>query len=75
MSAQIPCLDLKRQHASIKKEVFEVFEKVYDQTAFSGGSFAEDFEKQFASYCNSPFVIAVNNGTSALHLALIAAGI
>lgn len=75
MPDQIPCLDLKRQHASIKNEVFEAFEKVYDQTAFSGGGFAEDFEKQFSEYCNIPFAIALNNGTSALHLALIAAGI
>ncbi len=48
---------------------------MYDQTAFSGGSFVENFEKQFSVYCDAPFAIALNNGTSALHLALIAAGI
>ena len=62
---KIPCLDLQKQHQQIKQEVFEAFEKVYDQTAFSGGSFAETFEKNFAAFCNVPHTVAVNNGTSA----------
>lgn len=72
---KIPCLDLQKQHQQIKQEVFEAFEKVYDQTAFSGGSFAETFEKNFAAFCNVPHAVAVNNGTSALHLAMLALGI
>ncbi|MFZ9847525.1 MAG: DegT/DnrJ/EryC1/StrS family aminotransferase, partial [Flavobacteriales bacterium] len=71
----IPCLDLKGQQAQVKKEVFELFEKVYDNTAFSGGSFVESFENDFAKYCETDFSIAVNNGTSALHLAMLALGI
>lgn len=69
---KILCLDLKGQHRQIKKEVFEVFEKVYDDTAFSGGPFVEEFEKNFAAFCNTKFAIGVDNGTSALHLALLA---
>lgn len=72
---KIPCLDLKKQHQQIKKEIFEIFEKVYDQTAFSGGTFAEDFENSYASYCKTQYAVSVNNGTSALHLALLALGI
>jgi len=75
MENKIPCLDLKGQHQQIKKEIFEVFEKVYDQTAFSGGPFAEEFEKQFASFCSTPYAVAVNNGTTAIHLAMLALGI
>jgi dTDP-4-amino-4,6-dideoxygalactose transaminase len=71
----IPCLDLKGQQKQIKKEVFELFEKVYDNTAFSGGSFVEFFENDFASYCQTSHAIALNNGTSALHLAMLALGI
>jgi dTDP-4-amino-4,6-dideoxygalactose transaminase len=71
----IPCLDLKRQHQSIKKEIFEAFEKVYENTAFSGGPFVEEFEKAFATYCNTKYAIGVNNGTTALHLAMLALGI
>ncbi|MES2681008.1 MAG: DegT/DnrJ/EryC1/StrS family aminotransferase [Bacteroidota bacterium] len=75
MSKKIPCLDLKGQHQQIKKEVFELFEKVYENTAFSGGPFVEEFEKAFSSYTGAKYTIGVNNGTSALHLAMIALGI
>ena len=75
MSPKINCLDLKGQHQQIKKEVFEVFEKVYENTAFSGGSFVESFEKDFARFCDTQYAIGVNNGTSALHLAMLALGI
>src|SRR3954462_1235952 len=72
---KIPCLDLKGQHQQIKKEVFELFEKVYENTAFSGGPFVEEFEKAFSVYTGTKYSIGVNNGTSALHLAMIALGI
>ncbi len=72
---KIPCLDLKGQHQQIKSEVFELFEKVYESTAFSGGPFVEQFEKEFSKYVGSPYAVGVNNGTTALHLAMIALGI
>lgn len=73
--SQIHCLDLKRQHQSIKAEIFEAFEKVYENTAFSGGPFVEKFEKEFATFCDTKYAIGVNNGTTALHLAMMALGI
>lgn len=75
MDKKIPCLDLKGQHQQIKKEIFEAFEKVYEKTAFSGGPFVEEFEKSFASFCNTSYALGVSNGTTALHLAMIALGI
>jgi dTDP-4-amino-4,6-dideoxygalactose transaminase len=72
---KIPCLDLKGQHQQIKAEVFEMFEKVYENTAFSGGPFVEGFEKQYAIFCDTKFAVGVNNGTTALHLAMLALGI
>jgi dTDP-4-amino-4,6-dideoxygalactose transaminase len=72
---KITCLDLKGQHQQIKEEVFEAFEKVYDNTAFSGGPFVEEFEINFASFCQTRYAVGVNNGTSALHLAMLALGI
>ena len=47
---KIPCLDLKGQQQQVKKEVFELFEKVYEQTAFSGGPFVAEFEKDFEKW-------------------------
>jgi dTDP-4-amino-4,6-dideoxygalactose transaminase len=75
MEKRIPCLDLKEQHQKIKKEIFEAFDKVYDQTAFSGGSFVEEFEQDFAKFCKTKFAVGVNNGTTAIHLAMIALGV
>ncbi|WP_089321190.1 DegT/DnrJ/EryC1/StrS family aminotransferase [Pontibacter ummariensis] len=72
---RIPCLDLKGQHQQIKREVFEAFEKVYENTAFSGGPFVEEFEQGFAAFCGTKYAVGVNNGTSALHLAMLALGI
>ncbi len=73
--AKIPCLDLRRQHAELKRELFAAFERVYDQTAFSGGPFVEEFERAFAEYVEAPHAVGVANGTVALHLAMLALGI
>jgi dTDP-4-amino-4,6-dideoxygalactose transaminase len=75
MDKKIPCLDLRGQHQQIKKEIFEAFEKVYEQTAFSGGPFVEEFEKDFAAFCETKYAVGVNNGTTALQLAMLALGI
>lgn len=74
-SEKINCLDLKGQHQHIKKEIFEAFEKVYEITAFSGGPFVEEFEKSFAEYTRCKYTVGVNNGTSAIQLALLTLGI
>ena len=75
MNHKIPCLDLSRQHRSIKKEIFDAFEQVYEQTAFSGGPFVEAFERSFAEFCGTAHAAGCNNGTTALHLAMMALGI
>lgn len=75
MQKKIPCLDLKGQHAIIKEEVFSAFERVYEQTAFSGGPFVAEFEAAFAQYIGSNYSAGVANGTIALHLAMLVLGI
>ncbi|MCS6796127.1 MAG: aminotransferase class I/II-fold pyridoxal phosphate-dependent enzyme, partial [Raineya sp.] len=72
---KIPFLDLKRQYQTIKAEILARFEQVCEDTAFSGGKYVEEFEKQFANYCQTQYALGVNNGTSALHLAMLALGI
>jgi dTDP-4-amino-4,6-dideoxygalactose transaminase len=72
---KISCLDLKIQHQLIKQEVFRAFEEVYDNAAFSGGIYVERFEQNFATFCNTEYAIGLNNGTSALQLAIIALNI
>jgi perosamine synthetase len=41
----------------------------------SSGPFIERFEKAFAEFCDARHAVVTNNGTTALHLALVALGI
>jgi dTDP-4-amino-4,6-dideoxygalactose transaminase len=71
----IPFLDLKAQYTSIKPEIDSAVLKVFDSTQFVLGEAVAAFERDFAAYCGTKHAIAVNTGTSALHLSLLAAGI
>jgi dTDP-4-amino-4,6-dideoxygalactose transaminase len=71
----IPFLDLKAQYKSIKPEIDSAVLKVLDSTQFVLGEHVAAFERDFASYCGAKHAVAVNSGTSALHLALLAAGV
>jgi dTDP-4-amino-4,6-dideoxygalactose transaminase len=71
----IPFVDLKAQHASIRTELNAAIEGVLDSCQFTLGSEVAAFEEEFAAYCQGAYGIGVNNGTSALHLALLAADI
>lgn len=71
----IPFLDLKSQYASIKSEVDAAVHRVLASCQFTLGAEVESFERNFAAYCNVKYGIGVNSGTSALHLALLAAGV
>ncbi|MEO6660609.1 MAG: DegT/DnrJ/EryC1/StrS family aminotransferase [Burkholderiaceae bacterium] len=71
----IPFVDLKAQYLSIKDEVDAAIQGVLDSCQFTLGSEVDAFESEFAAYCQSTHGIGVNTGTSALHLALLAAGV
>ena len=71
----IPFVDLKAQYASIKSEVNAAIQNTLDSCAFTLGPEVAEFEKEFAAYSGAQHGIAVNSGTSALHLALLAAGV
>jgi dTDP-4-amino-4,6-dideoxygalactose transaminase len=71
----IPLVDLKAQYRSIKAEIDAEMQKVLDNSSFILGPAVKAFEESFAQYCQSSQCIAVNTGTSALHLALLAAGV
>ena len=70
----IPLVDLRRQYASIRQEVDEAVARVLESGQFALGPEVEAFERAFSAYCGAEHGIAVNSGTSALHLALLAAG-
>jgi dTDP-4-amino-4,6-dideoxygalactose transaminase len=71
----VPFLDLKLQYASIRDEIAAELQKVLDSTAFAGGPFVEQFEEEFASFCQCAFAVGCGSGTAALRMALLALGI
>lgn len=71
----VPFVDLKAQYRSIKSEVDAAIASVLESGQFVLGDEVTAFEEEFAAYCDARFGIAVNSGTSALHLALLAANI
>ena len=71
----IPFLDLKAQYASIKTEIDAAVLNVLASAQYVLGEEVASFEEEFAAYCGAKHAIAVNTGTSALHLSLLAAGI
>jgi dTDP-4-amino-4,6-dideoxygalactose transaminase/acetyltransferase-like isoleucine patch superfamily enzyme len=71
----VPFLDLAQQYQAIKPEIQEALNRVLDAGTFVLGAEVTAFEEEFAAYSGARFGIALNSGTSALHLALLAAGI
>jgi dTDP-4-amino-4,6-dideoxygalactose transaminase len=74
-NVKIPYLDLKAQYQSIKPEIDAAIARVLDSCQFVLGNEVAGFEQEFATYCGTSECVALNSGTSALHLALLAAGI
>ena len=68
--AAIPLVDLATQSRSIRDEVLSRMTAVIDAGRYILGEEVEQFENQFAEYCQVPHCVGVANGTDALHLAL-----
>jgi dTDP-4-amino-4,6-dideoxygalactose transaminase len=71
----IPFLDLKAQYQSIKSEIDAAVLGVLASGQYILGEEVVRLEQEFADFCNVKHAIAVNTGTSALHLSLLAAGV
>lgn len=58
-----------------KKELEYVTDCILSGWISSSGEYIKKFESGFADYCNCSYGVATSNGTTALHLALLALGI
>lgn len=63
------------QPSIAEKEVEYVCDAVRSGWVSSLGRYLEQFERGFASFCGTRYALTVSNGTTALHLALLAAGV
>jgi dTDP-4-amino-4,6-dideoxygalactose transaminase len=71
----IPFVDLKAQYRALKPDIDRAIQQVLDESQYILGPAVSAFERDFAAFCTTAEAIGVNSGTSALHLALLAAGV
>src|SRR5512141_1417160 len=73
--AQVPYLDLPAQMRAIRKDVDAAIARTLDNCSFCLGPDVAQFERDFAKYCGAEHCVAMNSGTSALHVAMLLLGI
>jgi dTDP-4-amino-4,6-dideoxygalactose transaminase len=71
----IPCVDLRAQYHAIQAEIDGAVKHTLETSQFILGQEVAAFEEEYAAFCHTAYAIGVNSGTSALHLAMLAAKI
>ena len=71
----IPFIDLRPQNDALRGEIEAALGRVLDSGVYALGPEVAAFEEEFAASCEVAFAVAVNSGTAALQLALLAAGV
>lgn len=69
---QVPFLELKQQNSLIWDQIQQEFGALVREAQFILGPAVKAFEDAFAAYCGARHCIGLNNGTTALHMALLA---
>lgn len=67
--------DLGAQHKELETPIREAIARVIETNSFILGPDLDEFERNFAQYCDAPYAVGVDNGLSALEMALIAHGV
>src|SRR5580693_2198981 len=75
METKVPFLDLWSQHLPLMSELNLAIQEVIKSSAFAGGRFVNEFEQDFAAYCDARYALGVGSGTEALWLSLMACGV
>ena len=74
-TTKVPFLDLVTPHQELEAELMAVVKKAFSNAGFIGGPMVEDFEREFAAFCDTKYCVGVNSGTDALRFAFMAAGV
>jgi dTDP-4-amino-4,6-dideoxygalactose transaminase len=72
---KVPVLDLKAEYAQLRDEILPALDRVCQNSSFVLGEEVEAFEREFADFCGTKHCVALNTGTAALHLGLLALGV
>jgi dTDP-4-amino-4,6-dideoxygalactose transaminase len=71
----IPFLDLVTLHKELEPELLSTLKETLQTAGFVGGAKVEEFERDFAKFCDAPYCVGVASGTDAVRFALTAAGV
>ncbi len=69
---QVPLLDLRQQHASLREELRAAVERVLDSQQFILGEDVRLLEEELAAYMRATHAVGCGSGSDALLLALLA---
>lgn len=72
---KIPFLDLVTPHQELEGELLDVVSRALHTAGFIGGPMVEEFEREFAKFCDSKYCVGLASGTDAVRFALMAAGV
>jgi dTDP-4-amino-4,6-dideoxygalactose transaminase len=72
---KVPFLDLRPVYDELRAEFDAAYHRVMESGQYLLGSEVEQFEAEFAAYCEAKFCVGVGNGLDALHLILKAYGV
>jgi len=72
---KVPFLELRPAYDELRAELDAAYHRVMDSGWYLLGGELEQFEAEFAAYCQADFCVGVGNGLDALYLILKACGI
>jgi dTDP-4-amino-4,6-dideoxygalactose transaminase len=72
---KVPFLDLNSLHRELEDELIQVFRGTLKSSGFVGGPEVQQFEAEFAQFCDTDYCVGVSSGTDALRFALMASGV
>lgn len=72
---KVPFVDVRAQNDQVRLEIEIQFGSLLDTSSFIGGAPVAMFEQHFAQFCGAEHAVTCANGTDALKLALMAAGV
>jgi len=75
LASALAMVDLRGQYLAIKDEIDHAIQEVIDATSFIKGPAVSLFECELAGFLEARFVVGVGNGTDALQIAYMAAGV
>jgi dTDP-3-amino-3,4,6-trideoxy-alpha-D-glucose transaminase len=70
LGAQVPFTRMDCADPALLEELLGAVREVAERGAFTLGHHVEEFEREFAAYCESEFAVGVSSGTEALVLSL-----